>query len=348
MAATQAKQPRNQALECFKFLAAISIVYLHVALPGRAGKLVDCLSRFAVPLFFAISGYFAYGARCGKLGRRFWHVVKLNLLASFSLVLWDCLWAASCGGSAADVLRSSIPSVNQLINWFFFHGSPFRGHLWYLAAIAACYAVLIVYVGFFGDEAINYRPLYTLGAALFCIRFAATDMLSRAGLTIPFYLFRDGWFTGIPMFSLGIFLRQYQARLIQNYRLTTARLIGLFLIGVALSLMQYYALGSSELPIGAVIQVIALLLLSTRYPVIDGGLRPVRAVISCLGFLSTVIYIYQFCAYDFYARFFAGPVAGLMGGLEIYVRPLMISLCAAAAGLAVLAVRHIIRRATAK
>ena len=52
----QTKLHRNETLECCRILAAVFVVFLHVPFPGLLGKTVNCLARFAVPLFFAISG----------------------------------------------------------------------------------------------------------------------------------------------------------------------------------------------------------------------------------------------------------------------------------------------------
>lgn len=49
---------RNQAMECFKMIAAVLVVILHVPFPGKWGGIVTCLANFAVPVFFAITGYF--------------------------------------------------------------------------------------------------------------------------------------------------------------------------------------------------------------------------------------------------------------------------------------------------
>ena len=52
---TTLKNTRNLSLECFKLLAACFVVFLHIPFPGTFGQLTVCLSRFAVPLFFAVS-----------------------------------------------------------------------------------------------------------------------------------------------------------------------------------------------------------------------------------------------------------------------------------------------------
>lgn len=327
------KNTRNQTLEWFKLLAAVMIVYAHVGLPGRAGKLIDCLVRFSVPLFFAVSGYFSFGVPAEKLAKRLWHIVKLNLIAAAAITAWDCLFALIQGRSALDVLTAAIPTARQLGLWLLVHVSPFGGHLWYLAAAAAGYAVLTAYAAFFGNERITYRPLYIVSAVLLCIRFAATDMMARIGLEIPYYFLRDGWFYGVPMFSFGIFLREYQAHLLETCRLTTRRLVLILLFGIALSLIQYVSIGPSELPLGAIIQVFAMILLCALHPRADFGSARLAKLIACFGTISTTIYILQFCAYDAYAEFMFRYCKAFLGPLEIWVRPTIIATIAGMVGM---------------
>ena len=77
------KTTRNESLEWLKLMASFFVVFIHVKFPEPAGSLATALARFAVPLFFAVSGYFSFGTKPGKLGKRLFHVGKLYLLAGF-------------------------------------------------------------------------------------------------------------------------------------------------------------------------------------------------------------------------------------------------------------------------
>ena len=61
------KPARNGIVSAYKLIAACAVVFIHFPFPGAFGKWVDCLARFAVPLFFAISGYYAYRVDAGRL-----------------------------------------------------------------------------------------------------------------------------------------------------------------------------------------------------------------------------------------------------------------------------------------
>ena len=50
---------QNECLNFFKGIACILVVSLHVRFPVEAvDGVIQCIARFAVPLFFMISGYY--------------------------------------------------------------------------------------------------------------------------------------------------------------------------------------------------------------------------------------------------------------------------------------------------
>ena len=52
---------QNYKLDLFKCIAAYCVVLIHVPFPGMVGNAANCLARFAVPLFFLVSGYYSRG-----------------------------------------------------------------------------------------------------------------------------------------------------------------------------------------------------------------------------------------------------------------------------------------------
>ena len=61
--------PRNQRIDLFKCLAIYSVTFLHIK-SGVWDQPVTALSRYAVPYFFLVSGYFAFGKRPKQLLRQ--------------------------------------------------------------------------------------------------------------------------------------------------------------------------------------------------------------------------------------------------------------------------------------
>ena len=215
---------RNQTLDCIRMLACSLVVFAHVPFPGAVGEWISCLFRFAVPFFFAVSGYFSFGVTAGKLTGRLVYLLKLNLFAIGISLLCELAAAWGSGGDPVYTLREAVPTVGQLAKWVFLHVNPFGGHLWYLTAAAVCYGIAALYTGFFGEEAPDYKMLYTAGFFLFLLRFAGADMLAFGDVKLPYWLFRDGTFLGFPMFAMGMFLKQYESRILSGYRLTAGKL----------------------------------------------------------------------------------------------------------------------------
>lgn len=74
-----AKREHNYCLDCFKGIACIFVVFMHCEFPGKLGMLVQCISRFCVPFFFMVSGYFYfYNGEASKQEKinRAWKKIK--------------------------------------------------------------------------------------------------------------------------------------------------------------------------------------------------------------------------------------------------------------------------------
>ena len=50
----------NYCLDFIKGLACIFVVLMHCEFPGVTGVAVQAISRFCVPFFFMVSGYFCF------------------------------------------------------------------------------------------------------------------------------------------------------------------------------------------------------------------------------------------------------------------------------------------------
>lgn len=289
---------RNQTLECLRILAAVFVVFLHVPFPGLLGKTVNCLARFAVPLFFAISGWFSYGAAPDTLGRRFLRTVELELSAILVTVLWKRLMG-QC------VL---MPTVDALIRWLLWNVDPFAGHLWYLSAAAACYGVLWLYAQLFRGREMNYRPLYVASVLLLAAHFAMGNFSRFTGIAVDYTRYRNAWFFGIPMFSMGILLRQYRQKL--------GTLSRLLVPALALSLLERWLLGPSDLPVAMPLAVAALMIFAQAHPKVP---EPLASLSRWFGPLSTTVYILHLLVNDVYGHL------NLTFPAEPWLRPIIVA-----------------------
>ena len=93
---------RNLSIECAKLIASFFVIFIHIPFPGTVGHGINCAARCAVPLFFAVSGYFSYRTPCGKLAKR------------LGLVGWCCNLP---GGEVLAELQGEAARIDFLVGF---------------------------------------------------------------------------------------------------------------------------------------------------------------------------------------------------------------------------------------
>jgi surface polysaccharide O-acyltransferase-like enzyme len=210
--------PRLQAVDVFRVLAILAVIALHTARhegPGAVGSAFDTATfmnqaaRFAVPLFFILSGYF-WSAKCH--GRADYLRCSLALVKRV-LVLYLVWCAVYFLVSEADTIRR-FGALGSLAEWaarlramrggyatLFLQGA--KVHLWFLPALAAA---ALVSGALLSRQRV--RTLFVLAVVLYAIglagkAYAATPL----GFHTAFNL-RNGPFFSLLMFATGHALQQ--------------------------------------------------------------------------------------------------------------------------------------------
>lgn len=307
---------RNLTLEICKLIASAFVVFIHVPFPWPAGDLVLCLARFAVPMFFAISGWYSYRATPEKLLRRLGHVLLLELAGITIMLLWNAAAALYTGRDLVQAFRDFLPDRTGLLRWIIFQDEPFGGQLWYLSASAFAYGVLWVYARFL-EKRWGWRPMYVLGGCLLAVHYFLGEFSHFTGLDIYSRNYRSGLLMGLPLCLLGRFLREYKEKLPSG----TGLLAALFLFGTGLSVAEWTLVGTQELYLGLLLSVPALLLLTNRHPSVPHWME--KAAAFC-GPLSTGIYLAHFAFLDIYLGFFQWRLQAYFPTTEHWLQPLAV------------------------
>lgn len=215
-------------------------------------------------------------------------------------------------------------SANNLAEWFILNDNPFYEHLWYLSAIAAVYVCIYVYTCWKKEEK-DYGNLYQASFLLLIVHIFVGSFATAAGWELPYKMYRNAVFFGLPIFVLGIFLREYQEKIWQTYRLTKPKLIALSAIGICLTIVQRVGCGSVEMPIGSLILVISLILLlnhiSFTKPRQNSGAKRIFE----LSGLSVYIYVMHCFWHDIYRLCLMDYMVSSIGeGPESYIRPVSV------------------------
>lgn len=294
---------RMQSIECFRLIASMLVVFIHCESFGKFGMVMNCLARVAVPYFFVVSGFFAYHISERSIQKRFWSVVKLTFFAHLLYLLWDGnMKGIRDLGSLLEWALDKC-STTTLMEILLINRGPVRGFLWYLFAIVSCYAVLWLYVRWAEKEACDYKPLYITGALLYVFQVVLGSFATASGFEITYRIYRNGLLFGLPMFVLGIFLREHGSKILRVYNLSKGKLLLLVMVGACLSVIQWEGTGQVEMPVGTLLEVIALMLLLTSVPEIAKKTGWISNVISVFGVLSTYVYITHMIWADVYGKY---------------------------------------------
>lgn len=334
---SQLRKNRNPFLETCKLCAAFLVVFHHYPFPRGIGQGIYTLTLGSVPFFFSISGYFSYGTNRKTVAKRMTYLLKLILTASLIYSLSNCFFAQYAGVPVTEYIHwdNIIPTVPGCLKWLILHWNPFSEHLWYLTAMCFCYFYLWVYLGFFEEKTTNYSYLYLAGLfPLFALIFFGC-IAPYAGFTIPYVALRNGWIYGPALFLTGMFIHEYEAFLVQAFKITNRKLLVTFLAGVLLALAAWKIKAPGDIPLGTLIQVPALLLLCVRNPNFlsfrgkRNTLEPPawqQKLTQRIGSLYTALYILHMAVGRAYETFLQPFVDDRFGELAPWMHPILILL----------------------
>lgn len=318
---------RNQSMECFKMIAAIVVVLLHQPFPGQLGTVVSVVGSIAVPMFFAITGYFNYGADREAVIRRLKHLLRLYLIVIVTTAVCGVVSTELQGGSTIAFLRTFPPDLEEIMRLLVLHQEPRNAQLWYLISVGVCYLFLLLYLDFRGGKTSDYRPVYIIGACQFSVFLSLGCLATPVGMKVPYLLWFNGYYFGISFFVLGIFLHQYQQQILENFRLTPKKLWSLFLFGLALSLLQDSTIGMGQIPLGGFLEILALMLLMISHPAVTDRSGFLSGCLARFGSWSTYVYLLHIRVTVLYRDLLQPVLLARMADprLEAYLSPLIVA-----------------------
>ena len=180
---------------------------------GQIGVAVNCLARFAVPLFFLSAGFFSWRSPPRVLARRTVRTAGLLLFACLALLSLGCAMARHGGASMGAYLLGRFTWANaaSLVLWQLFP-LPYSWPLWFLAAL------LMIYLMWWGLTALlrshlPHRLLAVLALGLLAVHLVLGEGRSLQGLAVDSVRIRNVWLDGLPFFLLGTWMGSQRERI---------------------------------------------------------------------------------------------------------------------------------------
>ena len=253
----------NYSMNVAKCLGIFAVICIHCTLFkfGRKGLVIDALSRFAVPLFFVISGYFSFYPNLerslDKYKTRAYRLIKL-LISSMILYFIFYVFVIRYH-SFYDSIYSI--TLGQIFNALIFNAYTYGPHLWFIGSLIYCY----IFYYILGRFKFDYRKLYVLVPILLVSCLMLGEFAAFIGFKhIPITYYRNFLFMGLPFFALGYFIRDKQENLIEI--LSNRNLILIMVLSCLLVVIEVFTVGKLDLYVGSIIFAAALVLWCIKNP----------------------------------------------------------------------------------
>lgn len=274
------KKVRFDSIDTLKGFACIAIILIHTYWRGSyvtsdMSGMIKVVVRFAVPLFFCISGFFLSSGReltDGSITRKIRHVMRLIVGAAvFYLAVTYIYYGIVGWGGLKRVAATSLTALN-LAKLLLTQDPLYYKHLWFLFALLLCYITMMLY----------YKPqrrvlFLILGPALivlytliqeFSVFVTHSIVLHDEGVKGYYVIFANNFLLrGLPFFLLGVVFREaYLRGLIQKFRIP----LPVFLIGMAglsaLAVVEYKRFDVAQCYISNDLQTILLMTFCLQRP----------------------------------------------------------------------------------
>lgn len=254
---------QNECLNFFKGLACILVVSLHVRFPVAAidGPL-QCMARFAVPLFFMISGYYCCYDRVEdykkKIPSKIVHIGKICIISFvFWIIMQFAVYMFGAGEHNIMDLVKSILGLKALLRLLLLNDDPVISILWFLLALLYCYVIYYICAK---RNIVQILPKLIIPCLIihFILGNVGSGLLNW---TIDVEYYRNVWFMALPLFSIGHEIKRYQSQI--SEKIDSSKAFYLIVGGMGLSLVEWGIVGGrQQMYIGSMMMAVGMVVYS--------------------------------------------------------------------------------------
>lgn len=281
---------RNHSVDILRMVGAFAVINLHSFSGGGvwlAEEIID-ICRFAVPMFFLISGYFAAKF---TLKRKVFQILKIFSLAVFSNLLYivPLFFECNCSWRGLRFALRQLFTQTARRDLLLWNESPLASHLWFLGALLYVLILDLVFSPLF--QKLKQQRLVLWGIVIFL--FAEGSTLYHILTLTPgedFHLcyYRSYLFFALPFYLSGKLLRDSSFEKIALPRF--AYPVGIVLLCGLTLLERYLTIQRWEVYVGSAALAFLLLHLAITHP-LSTCPKPVAALAWLGQHTSLLIYI---------------------------------------------------------
>ncbi|MBR4560691.1 MAG: acyltransferase [Bacteroidales bacterium] len=312
---TNTAKQYNYCLDFLKGIACIFVVFMHCEFPGLMGVAVQAVSRFCVPFFFMVSGYFCYkpvtveGASKfddkTRIKKKIIHIAKITLYASLFYLAFVLIQQVFFHHKDFTL------TWKGFINWVVFNEPIVVAHqYWFL------FALLYAYIFYGIVERLHLRKFsYILAAIMFAVYISMAQGIHLVGISIPNYIYRNWLVEAFPFFTFGHWIHENQERI----HITNKVLITIIVVTTILCWVERWIMGRDfGVNIITIPQVFALFVYGVKNPTHHEG------VIQRLGRdCSMLVYIFHPAVWHSLDGVY--KIAGLSSNMPaLYLKPILV------------------------
>ena len=138
---------RNHCIDTIKGIACIAVVLVHYNWGGESGNIIRAVSRFAVPFFFFVSGYYlpnSFGViSTGALRKKIFHIFRMLVTCAVFYGIFCVYWNSIIDESwNVWVFTRELITLWKLANMIISGNVLVYAHFWYLLCLLYCYLTI--------------------------------------------------------------------------------------------------------------------------------------------------------------------------------------------------------------
>ena len=196
---------KNNTLNILKLICSIFVILIHVTFTDNINVIVKALSRFAVPFFLILSGYFAYNSK--TIEKNIIKILKITILSTLLFLVSDIIF------------YYIIFTKETLKNFMLYDYLKTSPHLWYL------YTLIKTYIIYYFIKKINKLNILNIISIILLILGIYYYYIRSMNGNIHVYEIRNTIFTSLPLFTLGSIINEYKINKKLNNKLTISLII---------------------------------------------------------------------------------------------------------------------------